>query len=322
MKHFRGENEMERNRVVSGILLAVVLMILLTPYTQRDVLVLANPVIRGPFTMPFELINITVSFVDGELLAKVNATYMFQNFAPDIMRIDYPLPPNAQRVSVALDNRSLLPLFASWFTNGTPQTLEWTYNSRIYSTAIGDWPMINFTIDRAGSYFNPSWFGLEVYYEHFLPFADGNFTYLYALGSSRYAEHYSDWGRLALVTVRILMNYTDLSVFTVGYSNESWTWTPATYTLIKETKQDTITFGILEIERLFTEDFLVVLTRPLFDLTGDLKVDVRDLAIAARAFGSCPGHPNWKPIADINRDGEVDIRDLVFIAKNFGRTYS
>lgn len=55
------------------------------------------------------------------------------------------------------------------------------------------------------------------------------------------------------------------------------------------------------------------------DLNRDMKVDVRDLAIAAEAFGSYIGHERWKMQADVHQDGRVDIRDMVAIAKNFGK---
>lgn len=59
----------------------------------------------------------------------------------------------------------------------------------------------------------------------------------------------------------------------------------------------------------------------LFDLNRDGKTDIKDLALAAQAFGTYPQHPRWNPLADINKDGIMDIRDLVLIAKNFGKTY-
>lgn len=59
----------------------------------------------------------------------------------------------------------------------------------------------------------------------------------------------------------------------------------------------------------------------LFDPNGDGEIDIKDLAVAAGAFGSYPGHSRWNPFADINRDGIVDIRDLVIIAKNYGKKY-
>jgi len=52
------------------------------------------------------------------------------------------------------------------------------------------------------------------------------------------------------------------------------------------------------------------------DLNDDGKVDIRDVAVAAVAFGSHPGHLRWNPIADVNKDNTVNIVDIVLIAKN------
>jgi len=57
------------------------------------------------------------------------------------------------------------------------------------------------------------------------------------------------------------------------------------------------------------------------DLNHDGKVNIRDISIVARAFGSYPGHLRWNPSADINNDNKVNIRDLAIIARNFGKTY-
>ena len=53
----------------------------------------------------------------------------------------------------------------------------------------------------------------------------------------------------------------------------------------------------------------------------DVKVDVKDVSMVARAFGSEPGEPNWNPIADITGpeylvpDGKVDVRDVSIVRK-------
>jgi len=66
-------------------------------------------------------------------------------------------------------------------------------------------------------------------------------------------------------------------------------------------------------------------TKP-WDLNGDGKTDMKDVAIVAKAFGSQPGYPNWNPIADITGpeylvpDGKVDMRDVSLVAKHFGET--
>lgn len=64
------------------------------------------------------------------------------------------------------------------------------------------------------------------------------------------------------------------------------------------------------------------------DVNDDGIVDIRDIVIAALAFGSMkvddPKTPwnetrNWNPIADLNDDDIVDICDLVIIGVNFGK---
>lgn len=65
----------------------------------------------------------------------------------------------------------------------------------------------------------------------------------------------------------------------------------------------------------------------LGDINCDFKVDIKDVAVAAMAFGSYPGHPRWTHHADITGptylvpDGKIDIRDIALIAMNFGNTY-
>ena len=63
------------------------------------------------------------------------------------------------------------------------------------------------------------------------------------------------------------------------------------------------------------------------DITGyiergvpDGKVDMRDVSMASKAFGSYPGHELWNPLADINGDEKVDMRDISAVSKKFGTT--
>jgi len=48
-------------------------------------------------------------------------------------------------------------------------------------------------------------------------------------------------------------------------------------------------------------------------------VNMRDVAIVARAFGSSPGSSNWNPAADINFDGKVDMKDIALVVRYFGQ---
>jgi hypothetical protein len=57
---------------------------------------------------------------------------------------------------------------------------------------------------------------------------------------------------------------------------------------------------------------------PWADVTGDGKVDGRDITIVAKAFGTGPGMPRWNWRCDLNLDGKVDGRDITICAKSFG----
>jgi len=61
-----------------------------------------------------------------------------------------------------------------------------------------------------------------------------------------------------------------------------------------------------------------ILPRHVADLNDDGKVDMKDIGIVAKAFGSYPGHERWDPLADINEDGKVDMRDVAGVARLFG----
>jgi beta-glucosidase len=56
------------------------------------------------------------------------------------------------------------------------------------------------------------------------------------------------------------------------------------------------------------------------DMDENGIVNILDLFIVARAFGSMPGDPRWNQIADSDGNSIIDVLDLTFIAANFGRT--
>lgn len=79
----------------------------------------------------------------------------------------------------------------------------------------------------------------------------------------------------------------------------------------------------------------VFVTHLIGDINNDGKVDIRDVRLVAKAYGSFgpdyfyPGSPassNWNPACDLTgsngvSDGKVDIRDMELIAANFGQHY-
>jgi parallel beta-helix repeat protein len=58
------------------------------------------------------------------------------------------------------------------------------------------------------------------------------------------------------------------------------------------------------------------------DLNNDGVVNIIDIALVAKAYGTRPGDKNWNPIADVAESyGEIDIIDIAMVARDFGRTY-
>jgi len=56
---------------------------------------------------------------------------------------------------------------------------------------------------------------------------------------------------------------------------------------------------------------------PTYDVNKDGIINIFDLRICARAYGSKPGDANWNPFVDLNQDGIIDIFDLYKIAKHY-----
>jgi thermitase len=55
------------------------------------------------------------------------------------------------------------------------------------------------------------------------------------------------------------------------------------------------------------------------DINHDGKVDILDVAIVAKAYGSKKGDPNWKGKADLDNNGITNIIDLSLVAIEYGK---
>ncbi len=56
------------------------------------------------------------------------------------------------------------------------------------------------------------------------------------------------------------------------------------------------------------------------DINDDGKVDIKDVALVARAYGAEEPELNYNRIADVYYDGKIDIRDVSYTAIHFGET--
>jgi PKD repeat protein/5-hydroxyisourate hydrolase-like protein (transthyretin family) len=56
------------------------------------------------------------------------------------------------------------------------------------------------------------------------------------------------------------------------------------------------------------------------DLNRDETVNIMDIAMVARAYGSELGDVNWNAVADLDNNGRIDILDAATVARNYGKT--
>jgi parallel beta-helix repeat protein len=83
----------------------------------------------------------------------------------------------------------------------------------------------------------------------------------------------------------------------------------------------------VEVEPVDGEDMLennvktiTVKVNLMGDVNGDDSVNILDVSIGARAFGTEPGHERWNPDADMNLDNKINVIDITMVAKEFGKS--
>lgn len=57
---------------------------------------------------------------------------------------------------------------------------------------------------------------------------------------------------------------------------------------------------------------------PSWDTNQDGRVNMFDVSLVARAFGTTAGSPYWNQQADLNNDAIVDMSDIAIVARHFG----
>lgn len=129
-------------------------------------------------------------------------------------------------------------------------------------------------------------------------------------------------GSFANVTVDVniyvddVLEHTESDVLVPG---------PIDYTTIGPYTTDPLSRGThtIKVEVIEAAETIDTYTHTVYaTITEDLdlndRVNILDIARAAVAFGSKPGHPRWDPVADVDDTFAVNILDIARIAKKFG----
>jgi len=83
----------------------------------------------------------------------------------------------------------------------------------------------------------------------------------------------------------------------------------------------TVTLKVTDNNTLWNTTTKTVAVYYRTDLNKDGTVNIIDIAIVARAYGTKPGDKNWNPIADVAEPyGEINIIDVARVAKDYGKT--
>jgi parallel beta-helix repeat protein len=65
------------------------------------------------------------------------------------------------------------------------------------------------------------------------------------------------------------------------------------------------------------------LMHPSFVLFGDVNddgaVNILDVILVSKAFGTSQGDPNYDPSSDLNQDGKINVLDIILVASHFGQ---
>jgi PKD repeat protein len=109
-----------------------------------------------------------------------------------------------------------------------------------------------------------------------------------------------------------------LYTWSFGDNNTTSATTPVIYHAYSQKGNYTVTLTVIDASGK-TDNLTrtMAISSLIGDLNGDAKVDMRDIAIVAKAFSTVPGDPYWNPIADLNGDGRVDMRDIAIVAKAY-----
>jgi len=203
----------------------------------------ANPTPAYSLEMPEEYINYTISWVNGSLWAKVDGTYPLNKstiecedqalsgestwftFTGDTLPMVYPTPPGTTNISVKMDETEL-----EW-SNYTQ-----TFPDETHYTAIGDWPMINCTIQHVLDQFT-----LKIHYEHPILLVNGSYTFLYDLNISPYLSPWSNKST-AHFNITFETDITDLQARTIAIDGEL---NPVEYTVTREAEAETVSLQVV-----------------------------------------------------------------------------
>ena len=171
-----------------------------------------------------------------------------------------------------------------WSTTSKPITITPEFGPTANFTWTPTTPTINQTITFDASNSQPGWSKTL-----------GDYSPI-----TNYNWNFSDGTTINTPNQTITHNYTQ----------------PANYTVTL-----TITDSVGRTDAISATIQVFNVTEHPWDVNGDSKVDIKDILLVAKHYGTQEGDPDWDPRCDVNGDSKVDIKDILLVAKHYGETY-
>lgn len=130
----------------------------------------AAPISVPTLLMTRGYVNITVKLTSAnEVEVLVESVYSFENVTHDVVKMYYPIPPNASDVKIYVND----------------ERVKWSYDTIIYGTVLGNYPTVYWEIENPLRSFN-----VTITYSYKVLKENEYFKILYATGTGKYLEAY------------------------------------------------------------------------------------------------------------------------------------
>lgn len=103
-----------------------------------------------------------------------------------------------------------------------------------------------------------------------------------------------------------------------GDGNMTTTTDPIVIHVYAEVGNHTVILNVTDIQGLWNTATANITVRLMGDLNDDCVVNIIDLNIVARAYGTRPGDEKWDPVADLNGDDVINMIDMNKVARQYG----
>jgi len=143
------------------------------------------------------------------------------------------------------------------------------------------------------------------------------FIQVTAINVGSYTENFN----ITVYANTIIIETQEVSLLSGQFETVAFEWNTSGFSLGNYTIEAVA--EAVDNETVMTDNVIyeIIHVSILGDINADGIVNILDVAIVARAYGSKLGDPSWNPNADVNDDGQINILDIATVAKEYGKIF-